>query len=425
MIGIAWSPNGRTLAIDHTVPLPSDKITGSPEEFFLDALDLTTGDLRPLGVGERQQFSGSGKYLSYWSWNGELRIVIGGLVVAAVPTATIPDARWIGDTLYYFAKDELQTWSAGAVRTVAKLPPDLGLVYPADDASWSADAERFTITRYSLDGTVRRYLGTTRTGAVEPLELPDATYTEWSPKGATLLVRYADRLELRDGGAVRSAPLAQFPGPVHQWTPDGRGLLLGPVTPAVTGDITFDTFRPWSDGPAPDAVLPNLLGARGFSPDGRYFSGDSHTGLRSTRLELFRCGAGAPATAIPTTGPTPSTDLRYVRPVVGAITQIITPRHTGIDIAAPLGSLIVAADDGVVTAVGWVAVGGRRVCVGHASGIVTCAYHTSAPLVRIGDRVARGQPIALVGLTGVTTGPHVHWEATLGTRIVDPLTVTR
>jgi len=421
VIGIAWAPDGHTLAIDRVVTLPSDKITGSPEDFFLDALDLATGELRPLGVGERQQWSGSGKYLSYWSWNGELRIVIGGLVIAA-PQATIPDARWVGDSLYYFAKDELQSWTAGTVATVARLPPDLELAYPADDASWSADGERFTITRYSQDGSVRRYLGVTRTGAIAPLDVPDATYTEWSPRGATLLVRYADRIELRDGDAIRSAPISRFPGPVHQWTAGGRGLALGPVTASVTGDISFDTFALWTDGPPATAVLPNLLGVRGFSPDGRYFSGDSHTGLRATRLELFRCGTGTAATPIATTGPTPATDLRYVRPVVGAVTQIVTPRHTGIDIAAPLGSLIVAADDGVVTAVGWVAVGGRRVCVGHASGIVTCAYHTSAALVRIGDRVVRGQPIALVGLTGVTTGPHVHWEAMLGTRIVDPLT---
>ena len=422
VIGIAWSPDGHTLAIDRVVPLPSDKITGSPEDFFLDSLDLATGELRPLGVGERQQWSGSGKYLSYWSWNGELRIVIGGLVIAGIPEATIPEVRWVGDTLYYFAKGELQAWSTGTVRTVARLPADLELTYPADDASWSADAERFTITRYSLDGTVRRYLGATSTGAIAPLDLPEATYTEWSPRGATLLVRYADRIELREGDAVRSAPLSRFPGPVHHWTPDGRALLFGPVTPAVTGDITFDTFTMWSEGPSANAVLPNLLGVRGFSPDGRYFSGDSHTGLRSTRLELFRCGTGTAATPLATTGPTPATDVRYVRPVVGAITQVVTGRHTGIDIAAPLGSLVVASDDGVVTAVGWVAVGGRRVCVGHASGIVTCAYHTSTALVMIGDRVTRGQPIALVGLTGVTTGPHVHWEAALGTRIVDPLT---
>ncbi|MEA2662403.1 MAG: hypothetical protein QOH08_1975 [Chloroflexota bacterium] len=422
-IGVAWSPNGRTLAVDHMVVLPSARITGSPEEFFLDALDLLTGELTPLGVGERQQWSGSGKYLSYWSWNGELRIVIGGHVVD-LPKATIPDARWVGDTLYYFSKDELQSWTGGAVQTLSHLPPGVVPTYPADDASFSGDAERFLITRYSLDGTVRRYLGVTRTGAVSELVLPDATFTEWAPAGETLLVRYPDRVELREGGSVRSAPLSAFPGAVHQWTPDGRSLLLGPITPTVSGDISFDAFaRVGADAP-PAATLPNLLGARGFSPDGRYFVGDSRTALRSTRLELFRCGTGgsAGASPIPATQPFPATELRYVRPVVGALTQLLTPTHTGIDLAAPLGSTIVAADDGVVTAVGWVNVGGRRVCVGHASGVVTCAYHTSAALVRVGDRVARGQPIALVGLTGVTTGPHVHWEATIGSRIVDPLT---
>jgi murein DD-endopeptidase MepM/ murein hydrolase activator NlpD len=424
VIGVAWSPNGRTLAIDHMVVLPSAEITGSPEEFFLDALDLPTGELTPLGVGERQQWSASGTYLSYWSWNGELRIAIGGRVID-LPKATIPDVRWVGDTLYYFAKDELQSWTDGQVRTISQLPPDMVPTYPADDASFSADAERFLITRYSLDGTVHRFAGVTRTGAVTELDLPDATYTEWSPTGETLLVRYADRVELRDGNTVRSAPLSRFGGPVHQWTPDGRSLLLGPVTPATSGGIAFDSFAAFGAGtPSTTATLPNLLGARGFSPDGRYFVGDSRTSLRNTRLELFRCGTGgsAKATPIPATSPFPPTDLHYLRPAVGAITQIITPTHTGIDIAAPLGSILVAADDGVVTAVGWVNVGGRRVCVGHASGIETCDYHTSAALVHVGDRVVRGQPVALVGLTGVTTGPHVHWEAKIGTRIIDPLT---
>ena len=424
VIGVAWSPDGRTLALDHMVVLPSARITGSPEEFFLDALDLQTGTVRPLGVGERQQWSASGKYLSYWSWDGELRIVIGGRVID-LPKATIPDVKWVGDTLYYFAKDELQSWTDGQVRTLSHLPSDLVPTYPADDATFSADAERFLITRYSLDGTVRRFAGVTRTGATSELELPDATYTEWSPAGATLLVRYADRIELRDGDSVRSAALSQFAGPVHQWSPDGRTLLLGPVSPATTGDIAFDAFTAVGAGPtSAAATLPNLIGARGFSPDGRYFAGDSRTSLRNTTLELFRCGTGgsAKATPIPEASAFPATDLRYLRPAVGAITQLITPSHTGIDIAAPLGSILVAPDDGVVTAVGWVSVGGRRVCVGHASGIETCDYHTSAALVRVGDRVVRGQPIALVGLTGVTTGPHVHWEAKVGTRIIDPLT---
>ncbi|MDO8562835.1 MAG: M23 family metallopeptidase, partial [Candidatus Limnocylindria bacterium] len=65
---------------------------------------------------------------------------------------------------------------------------------------------------------------------------------------------------------------------------------------------------------------------------------------------------------------------------------------------------------------------GQRVCVQHAALIETCYFHLGPTLVTPGERVVRAQPIALVGLTGDTTGPHVHWEARLAGRVVDPLT---
>ena len=99
----------------------------------------------------------------------------------------------------------------------------------------------------------------------------------------------------------------------------------------------------------------------------------------------------------------------------------VQAQHTGIDLATPFGSLITADDDGVVTSVEWVNVGGNRVCVQHAARVESCFYHTSLPLVRVGDRVTRGQPVALIGMTGVTTGPHTHWEVKVAGRIVDPL----
>jgi murein DD-endopeptidase MepM/ murein hydrolase activator NlpD len=57
----------------------------------------------------------------------------------------------------------------------------------------------------------------------------------------------------------------------------------------------------------------------------------------------------------------------------------------------------------------------------HGGGLETCYFHTAATLVNVGQRVVRGQPIALVGMTGVTTGPHVHWEAKLFGQLIDPL----
>jgi murein DD-endopeptidase MepM/ murein hydrolase activator NlpD len=108
-------------------------------------------------------------------------------------------------------------------------------------------------------------------------------------------------------------------------------------------------------------------------------------------------------------------------PVGGVITQYFWWGHTGVDVAAPYGTGLAAADDGVVTATGWVAVGGLRVCVQHAGDLNVCYYHTSVVHVSVGQQVARGQIIANIGLSGVTTGPHVHWECTVGSQFVNCL----
>lgn len=420
-VNVAWSPDGKTLAVAHTVVLPR-QFTGTPEDYLLDALDITTGTISPIAIGERPQWSGSGRYVAFWDWNEQLKIAVGDVIVGS-PNATMRDMRWSGDTLYFFEGDAIRAWTAGEVRTVAELPAGTGLRYPADDAYFSADARRFTVTRYAPDATARRFIGDTRDGSLVPLVLDDALYTEWAPAGDALLVRYADRIALRDGeGRITAAPLASFPGPEHVWTPDGRSLLMGAVSATTSGVVRFDAVTAWGAMPAaPAGVLPDLVGTRAFSPDGRLFAGVSRT-PSGTRLEVFRCGTRPAAPSLATGAATrATTDGHLLRPAVGAITQYFHPGHTGVDLAAPYGSLLTAADEGVVSAVGPVEVGGRRVCMRHPSGLQSCYYHTSAPLVAVGQRVSRGQPVALVGMTGATTGPHVHWEVDLGGRLVDPL----
>ena len=124
---------------------------------------------------------------------------------------------------------------------------------------------------------------------------------------------------------------------------------------------------------------------------------------------------------IPGNGQLPARTGRLSWPVNGVLTQYFWWGHTGVDVAAPYGTGIMASDDGVVVATGWVAVGGLRVCVQHSGGLQTCYYHTSAIYVNPGQTVARGEVIAAIGMTGVTTGPHVHWEAKLNGAAVDPL----
>jgi murein DD-endopeptidase MepM/ murein hydrolase activator NlpD len=109
-------------------------------------------------------------------------------------------------------------------------------------------------------------------------------------------------------------------------------------------------------------------------------------------------------------------------PTQGIVTQLFGGAHTGIDIAAPYGSAVVASDSGTVTGVGWRGSGGLSVCILVDWGLEVCDYHLSATNVELGERVIAGQRIASVGSTGVSTGPHVHWEARTNGVLVDPMT---
>jgi len=95
--------------------------------------------------------------------------------------------------------------------------------------------------------------------------------------------------------------------------------------------------------------------------------------------------------------------------------------HEGIDVTAPLGSPIEAPAAGVVTDAGWESGYGNTVTIDHGYGVVTKFAHASKLLVKTGDRVSRGQRIALVGNTGLATGPHLHYEVHVNGRPVDPL----
>jgi murein DD-endopeptidase MepM/ murein hydrolase activator NlpD len=95
--------------------------------------------------------------------------------------------------------------------------------------------------------------------------------------------------------------------------------------------------------------------------------------------------------------------------------------HTGIDITAPTGTPIEAPAHGVVVSSGWENGYGNMVVIDHGYGIVTKFAHASRLLVRAGERVARGQRIALVGSTGLSLAPHLHYEVHVNGHPVNPL----
>jgi murein DD-endopeptidase MepM/ murein hydrolase activator NlpD len=432
VIDAKWSPDSKALAVTAGMRSPSTKSpVGWKEDELVYTVDIRTGALSTVGFGIRPEWSGTGKYLSYWPRDEDLRVVRAGKVEAKL-LMSIPEVRWVGDKLLYVYKRDIREWSNGETRIVSRLDKDFEPAYPLDDVYFSGDGTRFTLTRYSYDGKIERYIGKTATAELDEIDAPGATYTEWSPTGSTLLVRYPNRLELigPDGGK-ESTPLSRFSGPIASWTADGRSLLIGRLSSTVPAGDRFEKFTVWgAQQERATATLPNLVGARVFSPDGRYFMGVSRERLDTTRLELYRCGTwsddewnlrGDPD-AESRLGRIENDELRFLRPVAGDVAQFLQFSHTGIDVAAPVGAIVVASDGGTVTKVGWESFGGNGVCVAHGGGLESCYYHTSSALVNVGQRVVRGQPIALIGMTGVTTGPHVHWEAKLFGKLVDPLT---
>lgn len=113
---------------------------------------------------------------------------------------------------------------------------------------------------------------------------------------------------------------------------------------------------------------------------------------------------------IPTTMPVPmgyySSNYGYrIDPINGK-----TSFHTGVDLIAPPGTPVVAAAGGVVSTVAYVAEYGNVVEVDHDNGLTSRYAHLSKSLVKVGDVVMKGQNLALVGSTGRTTGPHLHFE---------------
>ena len=116
--------------------------------------------------------------------------------------------------------------------------------------------------------------------------------------------------------------------------------------------------------------------------------------------------------------------LQVSAPVDGTVTSDYGPRggrnHDGLDIAAPTGTPVRAAECGVVSSRGVQGGYGNMVCVKHSSRFETCYAHLSRYAVSAGQEVRKGQVIGHVGCTGSCTGPHVHFETRVDGQAKDP-----
>jgi murein DD-endopeptidase MepM/ murein hydrolase activator NlpD len=202
---------------------------------------------------------------------------------------------------------------------------------------------------------------------------------------------------------------------------------------------TRATIRPWLRGTAGVVVLCGSLAGAAFAvmPVRAHRESRDHAG-RTTALRVHGTD-GAPASAqfgaladslahdveqlaripliLPTVGRVSSQfALRRYHPIFH-----ITRPHEGVDIAAPMGTPVIAPAAGIVVTTTTRTGYGLFLEVDHGRGIVTRYGHLSRVLVHVGQAVTRGQLLANVGSSGISTGPHLHYEIRVAGEVVDPL----
>jgi murein DD-endopeptidase MepM/ murein hydrolase activator NlpD len=135
--------------------------------------------------------------------------------------------------------------------------------------------------------------------------------------------------------------------------------------------------------------------------------------IRASQAGAGSAGTGAPSAA------------GLIWPVDGVVVSGFGMRwgrmHEGIDIAASSGTPIHAAAAGTVIHAGWLGGYGNLVVLDHGNGLATAYAHASAILVGVGQQVAQGETVSLVGSTGNSSGPHLHFEVRVSGAAVDPL----
>ena len=135
--------------------------------------------------------------------------------------------------------------------------------------------------------------------------------------------------------------------------------------------------------------------------------------IRGSQAEAGSSGTGAPSAA------------GFIWPVDGVVVSGFGMRwgrmHEGIDVTASFGTPIRAAAAGTVIHTGWLGGYGNLVVVDHGNGLATAYAHASSILVSLGQQVSQGETVSLVGSTGNSSGPHLHFEVRVNGVAVDPL----
>jgi len=194
----------------------------------------------------------------------------------------------------------------------------------------------------------------------------------------------------------------------------GQHIIVSPRVQRTHVVAPGDTL--WAIARRYEVSVEAIQLANGIADPGRLRVGQN--------LVIPAIGGGDDVVAVPAVSRVADQVVSLATPVQGRVTSRFGPRwgrmHNGMDFAAPTGTPVYAAASGTVTYADWAGTYGRLVIIDHGNGLETRYAHLSQILVKEGDQVQRGQRIALVGSTGNSTGPHLHFEVRVDGEPQDP-----
>jgi len=367
------------------------------------------------------------------------RLALTLLALLAAALATLSVSAALRDVepprLYYEAPGRLPAGASVELFVSADEPVTYVVSYAGEVRQEVAQDHVFVLTAApgvndvvvtATDAAGNATTASLRVHGVEPVELDltaPGSLRAGDPLGLTLA--------LRDNGAVVTSVSATFEGADVRLYRDGdvyRAVAATPfgVEPA-TGELVVsvgDEFGrvvsatlPVALEPLPVTVeqlriAPSVLAA--VTPE-----------AQAMERELMAAGVASGADA-------PLWREAFVMPIAGRETSGFADArryveggpvsyHNGLDMAAPTGTPVVATNDGVVLVAGQYPIKGGWVMLDHGHGVFSHYFHMSSVDVAVGQRVARGERIGLLGSTGLSTGPHLHWEMRVDLAPTNPL----
>lgn len=310
--------------------------------------------------------------------------------------------------------------------------PDTVVVLPAETL--------YAISR-RYDVPIRAIIDANR---LEPPYRLRAGQTLTLPQVRTHLVRSGDTLYSVsrqygvDVATLAEANHLQAPFTIRTGTvlmlPPAVGAPSPPAAPGRTGDVAVTALPPPPGAPAtppvsePPPAAPSPPAVQPIAPP-TPVSPPTSAAPRATPAPTPAPAASPPpeqSASLPPAGSPARGEAQFMWPVQGRVIAHYGPaaggtHNDGINIAAPAGTPVLAADAGTVAYAGNELRGyGNLILIKHANGWMTAYAHNSALLVKRGDKVRRGQTIARVGATGTVNEPQLHFEVRRGTRALDP-----